>query len=67
MTVVNLSDPLRFARRAHGDKPPSDMIGRAMRLKRAGWDARGDSANALQEIAHGLIDMANRDLPAGAA
>jgi len=65
MTVVNLSDPLRFARRAQGEHDPSTLICRAMDLKRV--SARGDSANALQEIAHGLIDMANRDMPTGAA
>ncbi len=64
MTVANLSDPLRFARRAHGAKEPSDQIGRAMKLKRAAGDARGDSRSALQEIAHGLIDMANDSMGA---
>ncbi len=67
MTVANLSDPLLFARRAHGGKAPSDMVGRAMRLKRAGWDARGDSRNALLEIADSLLDMAKDALPSPGA
>lgn len=60
--ILNLSDPMRLARRAHGMKDPVSLMGRSMKLRSAAYDSRGDSKSALLHIADYLQGLSGGGL-----